>query len=435
MSGAGSLRRRLTRGLALVLVGFWLLAMLVAGMVARHEISEVLDGHLEDAATLLLPLAVDRAARHPVVAGPGAGAAEGPAYVLLDASGQVRLASPGSDPDLLAAAPDRGFASTASHRLFALPGPDGAETLVVAEPLEELRDASLETARALLVPLLLLVPPSLLGVLWVLSRALAPVDRLRRTLEARGGTDLSPLGLTDLPHELAVIAQAADDLLARLRRTLEAERTFTADAAHELRTPVAAALAQAQLLMAEAPLGPVRERAEQVEAQLRRLSRLAGKLLDLARAEGGAMVAEVPVDPEPVLRAVVDEFRRAKPDARIALRLPQGGARPSSLDPDALAILLRNLVENALKHGAPEGEVLVTLKADGTLSVVNGGPVVPPDQLAGLMGRFARGKGAGEGSGLGLAIVGAIAQGADLRTELRSPPLGRADGFEARLSL
>lgn len=435
MSGARSLRRRLTRGLAVVLVGFWLLAMLVAGMVARHEISEVLDGHLEDAATLLLPLALDRAAERPLVAGPTAEAARGPAWILLDRSGQIRLASPGIDPNLLAAAPDRGFASTASHRLFALRDPDGAGTLVVAEPIEERLDASLETARALLVPLLLLVPPSLLGVLWILARALAPVDRLRRTLETRGGTDLSPLGLTDLPHELAVIAQAADDLLTRLRRTLDAERTFTADAAHELRTPVAAALAQAQRLMAEAPPGPVRDRASQVEAQLRRLARMASKLLDLARAEGGAMLAEAPADPEPVLRAVVDEFRRAEPNARIALRLPQGGARLSSLDPDALAIVVRNLVENALRHGARESEILVTLEPDGTLRVVNGGPVVPPDHLAGLRRRFARGKGAGEGSGLGLAIVGAIAQGADLRLEFRSPASGRADGFEAHLSI
>ncbi|TNC49455.1 two-component sensor histidine kinase [Rubellimicrobium rubrum] len=403
-------------------------------MVARHEISEVLDGHLEDAAALLLPLAIEQAARGSAATSSDAGTAEGPAYVLLDAHGQVRLASPGADPGLFAAAPDQGFASTSSHRLFALRDPKGAGVLVVAEPLQEYRDASLETGRALLGPLLLLVPASLLGVLWILSRALAPVDHLRRTLETRGGTDLSPLGLTGLPRELAVIAQAADDLLARLRRTLEAERAFTADAAHELRTPVAAALAQAQRLSAEAPPGLVRTRAEQVEAQLRRLARLSGKLLELARAEGGGMLAEVPADPTPVLRAVVEEFRRAEPGVRIVLRLPQAKVRPSSLDPDALAILVRNLVENALRHGKPGGEVLVTLEPGGTLSVANDGPVVPPERLAGLTRRFARGTGAGEGSGLGLAIVGAIAQGADLRLELRSPALGRSNGFEARLS-
>lgn len=418
---APSLRRRLFWVLLSTLAAFWLAAMAVVWLVVRHEVEELLDEHQAQLAAALVSAVAGAAAQ---------GLPEAPVpFGLRDGAGRLVAASPGFDEAMLAAAPPEGFGTAPGHRVLAVPVGDGS--LLVAEPLEERRDAATETARALLAPLLLLVPASLALALALVARALAPLGRLRRAIEARDAGHLSPLGLSGLPKELAALSEAADALLARVRRAIAAERAFTADAAHELRTPIAAALAQCQRLAAELPPGPGATRARQVEAEVRRVARLAAKLLDLARAEGGGVLAAEAADPVPVLRAVVEDLRRAGGGDRIALGLPEGGAAPSPLDPDAFASLARNLIENGLRHGPPGAPVEVALDVSGRLRVTNGGPVVPPERLSTLTRRFARAGPRGEGAGLGLAIAAAVARGAGGRLDLRSPAQGRPDGFEA----
>ncbi len=141
-------------------------------------------------------------------------------------------------------------------------------------------------------------------------------------------------------------------------------------------------------------------RAGEIEATLKRLSRLADKLMQLARAEGGRPLADTPADLRPILSLVASDFTRAGAGARFALTLP-GTPVPSRIDPDAFAILCRNLIENALRHGGPDEPVEVALTEDGLLRVQNGGPPVPADVLPRLTRRFERAAGAGEGSGLG----------------------------------
>src|SRR5690606_9193130 len=133
----------------------------------------------------------------------------------------------------------------------------------------------------------------------------------------------------------------------------EAERSFTANSAHELRTPLATALAQVQRLEQELPSGTQQHKARQIEDTLRSLSRLSEKLMQLAKAEGGRLVADTPQDLVPVLALVVDELRRTV-QVPLKLDLPEGRPVSSSLDPDAFAILVRNLIDNALKHGAAD---------------------------------------------------------------------------------
>jgi two-component system OmpR family sensor kinase len=277
---------------------------------------------------------------------------------------------------------------------------------------------------------LVLIPLSLIGSIVLVRRTLRPVRDFSAALATRGGGDLSPVLAGPLPDELSPMAQAVNQLLARLRRTLEAERSFTANAAHELRTPVAAALAQTQRLMVETTGTAAAQRAADIEASLRRLNRMSEKLMQLARAEGGRMRAEVAQDMRLVLRLVVDDFASARD--RLTLRMD--GPVLSDIDADAFAILARNLIENALKHSPAGSAVQVTL-AQGALRVVNGGPAISPDVLNGLTARFARGATDSEGSGLGLSIARAIAEGSTGRLNLLSPAVGRSDGFEAVFAL
>jgi len=217
---------------------------------------------------------------------------------------------------------------------------------------------------------------------------------------------------------------------------LESERAFAANSAHELRTPVAAALAQTQRLAVELQGLPQLARSEQIAATLRRLGDLVEKLLQLARAEAGIALSRDAVDVMPALRLVIEEIAR-RGDVGARLQFDDGGRRRLVLriDVDAFAIALRNLVDNALHHGAAGGKVIVAIDREGALHVINDGPVVPPDRLATLTRRFERAAAAVPGAGLGLAIVETIVAQSGGTLELRSPASGRAAGFEAVLRL
>src|SRR5690606_5777944 len=181
--------------------------------------------------------------------------------------------------------------SSDSHRLYGASAVRDSLWIQVAEPLAHRREATLEATAALLLPLLLLVPLSLVGVWWLVRRSLGSVRSLRAELAARGAGDVSPVPGAGLPTELRPIAEAVNQLLARLRRALEAERSFTANSAHELRTPLATALAQLQGLRRTLPAHH-QEQAQRIEESLRGLARLAESLMQLAKAEGGGLLSE-----------------------------------------------------------------------------------------------------------------------------------------------
>ncbi|EEW25843.1 ATP-binding protein [Rhodobacter ferrooxidans] len=434
-----SLRRDLALGLALGLTVLWLATMAGVGFVLQHEIDEVFDAALQEAAERILPLAVTElinteAPPEPRRVSPVGSANEYMSYVVRDATGKVMLYSRGADlGDFNEVLPD-GFHYTAEDRVFSASAVSGAYRIEVAEPLRHRRDAMKRVALIMLAPLALLLPMGMAGVAVFTRRSLAPVAALSREVRARDATGLSPLKTEGLQSELLPIRDAIDRLMARLARTLEAERSFTANAAHELRTPVAATLAQTQRLIAEAPEGPLRDRARSIEAELRRLTRLSEKLLQLSRAEGGGVLGDTAQDLAPILALVADDFRRAGQADRLQLSLPAEGAAMARIDPDAFAVLARNLIENALTHGDPAQPVTVTLAPDASLTVRNAGSVVPPEALARLTTRFERAGARSAGSGLGLAIVDGIARGAGATLTLSAPAPGQIDGFEARVT-
>ena len=264
--------------------------------------------------------------------------------------------------------------------------------------------------------------------------ALQPAQRIGLS-PCRGSAwcgDLSPISVARLPAEIDPLADAVNHLLERLRKALEAERSFTANSAHELRTPLAATLAQIQRLRQEAPEGPLRVRAAKIEHALRELARLSEKLMQLAKAEGGGLLSEAPQDLIPLLAHGVDEWNRSS-GQRIRLQLPSEGSVYCAIDPDAFGILLRNLIENALKYGAADQPVDVSLTDDALLRVVNGGPAVPAPVLQRLTERFVRGSSEASGSGLGLAIAKTIVHGVKAHMTLASPATGRDDGFEVNV--
>ncbi|MBC7181271.1 MAG: sensor histidine kinase N-terminal domain-containing protein [Roseovarius sp.] len=439
MRWRASLQARLGLTLGLVLTVLWLLAASVTAVIVRSEMDQVFDSALRETAERILPLAVTD-----IVGREDQGVTQRLApirahdefftYLVRDAKGRILLQSHAADVAMFPPWEGPGFVETASHRYYSDAALQGTIRITVAEPLTHRAAVAREIQMGLGLPLLIVLPLALGAIILAVRFSLAPLRRFRTRLGARGARDLSEVPGDDLPTEVAPLAATLNSLLSRLRDAFEAERSFAANAAHELRTPLAGAIAQAQRLGSETQDPATKARAAEIETTLKRLTRFSERLMQLARAEGGRLRMDHSADLRAIARVVVDDLARGAAPGRIVLTLPETAVL-SDIDPDAFAILCRNLVENALRHGADTAPVEVTLTPGGRLVVANEGPVLPRDRLDRLTVRFERANVGAEGSGLGLAIVAAIADRIESPLVLESPRPGAKSGFQASILL
>ena len=435
-----SLKRQLGIGLAVGLVITWLAATLIATAVMRHELDEAFDSSLQETAQLLLSLAaIDILSRDDTQTSSRVAALvahkELLTYRVLDAERNVLQLSHDADLADFPQTLRTGFTTTQTHRIYREAAISNTIFIELAEPLEHRNEATTGALFAFLAPLLALIPLSLIGVWWIVRRSMLPVEDLKNQIETRGGGDLSPVSANDLPIEISPIAKAVNLLMDRLRRVLDAERSFSANSAHELRTPIAAALAQTQRLISETTDEALTKRARQIEASLHHLTNLSSRLIQLAKAEGGSLLAETPQDLSITLSHVIDGFSRTD-EGRGRLRLVNTGntSLVSRMDPDAFGVLMNNLIENALKYSPKGSIVYIKIDADHSVSVRSKGEVVPVELMARLKSRFERGQTKVSGSGLGLAIADTIARGANAKLDIYSPATGQSDGFQAKIT-
>ena len=432
-----SIRLRSAAALSVIVTVIWLGTALVTARLLTSELNEVFDSALQETGQRILQLAVvdvlerdeEGITRHVMALDDHD---EHFTYIVRDDRGRVLLTSHRADPELFPAYAETGFHESDDQRFYHETAVQGTIALTIAEPLSHRREVAREMALSLALPLVGIIPLSILGIFYGLGYGLRPLGQLRTQLARRGAKDLSPLPTQGMANELRPIADTLNQLLARLETAFAAERSFTANAAHEFRTPLAGALAQVQRLRQTSTDPDSARRAGEIEATLKRLTRLSERLMQLARAEGARLLVDTPQDLRPVLKIVAGDFSQGSDAGRLALSLPETPV-PSDIDPDAVAILARNLIENALRHG--QGAVSVTLGQDGSLCVQNDCPPIPSDELAALSGRFVRGKDAGDGSGLGLAIVHTIAERIGVPLRLTSPLPGKPTGLSACISL
>jgi two-component system OmpR family sensor kinase len=434
-----SLQARLGLSVGLVLSVLWLLAATVTALIARDEMDEVFDSALRETAERILPLAVTD-----IVGREDQGVTQRLApirehdefftYLVRDAEGRILLQSHAADPAVFPPYDGPGFRQTATHRLYSDAALQGTIRITVAEPLSHRAAVAREIQLGLGLPLLIVLPVALAAIILAVRFSLNPLRNFRTRLELRGIRDLSEVPADDLPAEIGPLAETLNSLLARLRKAFEAERSFAANAAHELRTPLAGAIAQAQRLRSETNDPAAKARATEIETTLKRLTRLSERLMQLARVEGGRLRIDQSADLRAVARVVVEDLGRMGASGRISLTLSETPVM-SDIDPDAFGILCRNLVENAVRHGAQNAPVDVTLTSDGHLIVANEGHVLPRDTLDRLTARFERATATSDGSGLGLAIVAAIAERIGSPLVLESPRPEALSGFQASIKL
>ncbi|SDC93262.1 ATP-binding protein [Paraburkholderia lycopersici] len=313
----------------------------------------------------------------------------------------------------------------------------------VAQPIS-VRDAlALRLALHTLWPLALLVPVAIVLVLLVVTRGLAPVRALSALLTARSAHALEPLRLDgSVPVELRPLVEALNDLLARLNAASQAQRTFIADAAHELRSPLAALKLQWQAALHDGTLSGEPRTLERMQTRLNRTIRLVQQLLTLAREDAQAPVPTTAVSLRRLGEQAIGDFSLLAEEKGIDLGLE---SRPPvapedicnvNADAHGLNTLLNNLLDNAIRYTPAGGKIdLVLTRTHDTLGfeVVDNGPGIPEADLERVLDRFFRGDQAlGTGSGLGLSIVARIARRQGLTFTLRNNPGGR--GLTAAVS-
>ena len=429
-----SLRRRLVLAIVSASVALWLASLAIVTVIAWQETNEVFDDALEEAGYMILSATTDWHARG-LPARPAA-------REVRKVDMQYQIVAEGRVIQRTEGAPKRAFVSGFDdNEGFADPQVDGRRWRVfvvrdeanrfevqVGQRQDKRFDILEELAESLWLPVagILLL---LALVCWLLiGRVLQPLRRTANAIAAKTPSDLAPVALDGQPRELLPIVGALNGVLERLDAALQAERRFTADAAHELRTPLAGLHMHVQLLGRQhpelaAPFGKLRQ-------DIARLTALVDSLLTLARLD--PLAREQLVRQQVLLGPLLEGV--------LALHLPEAGRRGLALtldcaldtgqaEPRMLEIMLRNLVENALRY-CPEGS-RVEISAgwcDGRarIAVRDNGPGVDEASRARLTERFFRVLGQGQGgSGLGLSIVRRIA-------ELHGMTLGFGVGLDGR---
>ena len=433
-----SMTARLILTITVSVAIFWALAVALSVVIMHDEFGEIFDSAMQETAARLAPLVVDDLERqpereeainlHPLVGFTGDGYLT---YQVRDADGRVVMHSHDVSTVPFDVPLKDGFAVSEHYRFYTVSADSGALFIHVADSLDHRREALFQGAQALLLPAVLLVPVSIAIVWIVVRKTLSPVDQLRGAIAAKDSGNLEAIEIADLPRELRPIARSVNNLLRRLRSAFDAEREFASNSAHELRTPLAGALAQVQLLIRALDDPSLRSRAVQVETSLTRLTALTEKLLQLSRAEAGIGAAAQAVDLVEVLDSVVEDFHRSdQHDAFISYRCAPGTRLMRPVDPDAFAIVMRNLIENAISHGESATPVSVSVEGEA-IRVSNGTSAMTQAELDGLRRRFVRGKRAGPGSGLGLSIVDRLLGTMGARLALACDPMAPPDADAA----
>ncbi|WP_408581643.1 ATP-binding protein [Burkholderia cenocepacia] len=296
----------------------------------------------------------------------------------------------------------------------------GGTTIRLAQARHARWEAIAGIAVHLLWPVFSMLPLLALGLWFGIGAGLRPLRAIASGLKRRNANNLEPVDVASMPNEVRPLAEAINDLLARLDRSFTLQRHFIADAAHELRTPIMGLSIQSQLLRRAATAEEREHILAQIHAGTTRLGHLAEQLLTLARLEPDAQAvvsASAPVDLAALCRSVVSDRARVADAHRIDLGAIVDVPVMAAGNADTLRVLLNNLVDNAIRYAGEGARVDVSARVDGTtpvLEVADDGPGIPEAERADVWERFYRGEGAqaatSSGSGLGLSIVKRIAE-------------------------
>ncbi len=416
MTRSRSLQTRLLVSMLAMATLIWLAAAAMTWFDAQHEIDELLDAHLAQAAALLVVQGdgdeddfADAPALHKYA----------PKVAFQVFMGGYLITRSSNAGTLAMSRHVSGFATVQllngeQWRVFATTNPAREIQVYVGEQIESRQSILWAVMRSMMFPLMFALPLLGLAVWWSVRTGLAPLHSLGLQLSRRPPQSMEAVPLQGLPDELQPLVQELNSLFERIGRMVETERRFTADAAHELRTPIAAIRAQAQVA-----LGAVHD-AEQRNHALRstlqgcdRITRLVEQLLTLARLEGQQADMQQAVDLGAVCRQVIGDLVPAALGRQQTIELDAEIPCIVSANEVLVGVLVRNLVDNALRYSPVGAKVVASVQCSASgveLCVQDSGPGMSDEDMLRLGERFYRVLGNDQpGSGLGWSIVRRLA--------------------------
>jgi two-component system sensor histidine kinase QseC len=432
-----SLQGRLLVLVLALVVGVWLASAVMTWYDVRHELDELLDSHLAQAAALLVvQQAGDIEDADRGIDAPSLHRYAPKVAFQVFHEGRLALRSANAPALPMVESGERfqsGFKTAQidgeAWRVFATHGGERDVQVYVGEQVASRASILWAVLRSSLWPMLMALPLLALAIWWAVNRGLAPLRRLGQALAERRPHALHPVVLDGAALEMTPMLAALNSLFERIAALMESERRFTADAAHELRTPIAAIRAQAQVALGEADNARRSHALHATLAGCDRAARLVDQLLTLSRLEAGAETAVTRVDLSALVRRVVAELAPQAFQKRQTIEVDALVPCQVSGNEALLTVLVRNLVDNACRYSPPNAFVQVSVARQGVhvqLKVEDSGPGLSAQDMQRLGERFFRVIGSGqEGSGLGWSIVRRIATVHQARVHVgRSHSLG-----------
>ena len=418
-----SLQGRLLALVLGVVVLVWLSTAALTWLDASHELDELLDGHLAQAAALLVVQQAQEVEDERGVDAPTLHRYAPKVAFQVFHEGRLSLRSANA-PTLPMVGPGKPFKAGLTTvqmdgtdwRVFAAKGAKRDVQVYVGEQASSRAAILWAVLRSTFWPMAVALPLLALAVWWAVYRGVAPLRRLGSTLAERQAQALHPVALAGAPLEMLPMLDALNALFERIATLLESERRFTADAAHELRTPIAAIRIQAQVALGEADAALRNHALHSTLDGCDRATRLVDQLLTLSRLEAVAVPAMAAVDLRALTQRVVAELAGKAIGKQQTLEFEANEANESCSIPGnetLLAVLVRNLVDNAVRYSPPSARIQVAVHGQGgqvVWRIDDSGPGLAEADRQRLGERFFRVPGSAEsGSGLGWSIVRRIA--------------------------
>lgn len=428
-----SLRTRLLAGTLAAVAAIWIALGLVAWREARHEADELFDAHLAQTGALLAGL-VGEGVENVAERLPAHRYARKVAVQVWE-GGKRLVARSAAAPEERLAPIDEGFSDSRSGgqgwRVYSQWDPNHRYLVQVAERLGARSAVGRELAAHLLVPLAVALPLLAVALVLLIRASLAPLARLADSIGNRSPDRLDAIPLEEAPRELRPILAQLNRLFGRVAQSLDQERRFTADAAHELRTPLAAMRTHAQVARASGEAAERNRALDRVVESVDRATHLVEQLLTLARLDAESASGRfAPCELRDVAAEALAQAAPLALEKSIELSLAESPRIDVMGDRALLAVMLRNLIDNAVRYSPARTAVSVRVAAaaDGAAQLVvdDQGPGIAPQERRRVLDRFYRVTGGAEtGSGLGLSIAARIAELHGARLELLDNPAGR----------
>ncbi|MHB8536248.1 MAG: ATP-binding protein [Sulfuricaulis sp.] len=441
-----SIRRRLLIGLIGLFTLGWFVVMAATYIESRNEVAKLFDADLERAArsrVILWMVANTPDDIRDVRTFEGALAsrkprAEGLSFQVHKGK-ELLFHTPGTPSFQMPERP--GFSDQhpdgQEWRVYTVVEPTRSLTVQTGEPYAIRNQLIYEITRNALYPLLLAIP-LLAATIWLgVGRGLSPLKKVSNQVAQRTPSHLNPIETRQVPSEVKIFVDELNMLLGRLREAFEKERQFTANAAHEIRTPLASLKTHAQVALRSKNEDQREERLQQIIRGVDRVTHLVEQLLTLARLDYEAQEQKFErVDLTSLTRQTLAEIAPMAVARNIDLSLAESGQAEVTGNPVGLAVLVRNLVDNAIRYTPPTGAVEVEVlreRKDVALLVTDNGPGIPPAERQQVFNRFYRGGSTDTlGCGLGLSIVARIVRLHGAEILLKDAPTG--SGLQVRVS-